>query len=141
MSFGERLRALRMEHNLYQKDLAKYLKVSVSTISNYETSTHLPDAYIICRLADYFQVSSDYLLERTDIRDTCDILSMPLTETDTVSDYVELLMALDVEKCKDAKKYLDYLTFCSKKTAAIDLKQQIKKAMRKKNGTDFKPPL
>ena len=94
MSLGQRLRSLREEREVYQKELAKLLHVSVGTISNYETDTHLPDAEKIRALADYFQVSSDYLLERTNIKETCDILGAPVADDYTVSDFVELLLDL-----------------------------------------------
>lgn len=55
MSLGQRLRSLREEREVYQKELAELLHVSVGTISNYETDTHLPDAEKIRALAVTFR--------------------------------------------------------------------------------------
>lgn len=68
MTFGSRLRELRNERNMTQEDLAKILKVSRATVGRYETDERFPDKEILQKLADYFDVSIDYLLCRTDIR-------------------------------------------------------------------------
>lgn len=62
---AEILTSLRQERGIYQKEIAVYLKVSVGTISNYEKGIHQPDLDTLCRLADFFGVSTDYLLGRT----------------------------------------------------------------------------
>ena len=70
-TFGGRLRRLREEKGLKQTDLAKLLKLeSSSTISQYENEAlnRIPDAHILQKLAELFNVSIDYLLGRTDIR-------------------------------------------------------------------------
>lgn len=70
-TFGGRLRRLREEKDLKQTDLAKLLKLeSSSTISQYENEAlnRIPDAHILQKLAELFNVSIDYLLGRTDIR-------------------------------------------------------------------------
>lgn len=64
-TFGEILAELRQDRNLTQKDLAKYLHVSPGTVSNYENNIHLPDLEKILILANYFGVTTDYLLGRT----------------------------------------------------------------------------
>ncbi|GFH96061.1 HTH-type transcriptional regulator Xre [Lachnospiraceae bacterium] len=66
MNFGEKLYRLRVERGIYQKQLAAYLHVSVGTISNYENGIHSPDLKTLSKLASYFRVSADYLLDRTD---------------------------------------------------------------------------
>lgn len=65
--FAERLEELRTANGIYQKELAIYLNVSIGTISNYENGIHQPDLNALCQLADYFGVSTDYLLGRTPI--------------------------------------------------------------------------
>ncbi len=60
--FGNRLKSLRIEKSLIQKELADLLKVSPSTIGMYERNQRDPDTDTIRFLADYFNVSSDYLL-------------------------------------------------------------------------------
>ena len=67
MIIAERLTLLRENREIYQKELASYLKVSIGTVSNYEKGIHEPDLETVCRLADFYGVSTDYLLGRTSI--------------------------------------------------------------------------
>lgn len=64
MSFGERLRCLIEEHEITQKELAKQLNLAPSTMGCYVQDTREPDFSTLKALADYFDVSADYLLER-----------------------------------------------------------------------------
>ncbi len=60
-----RLVELRKEKGLSQVALAKELGVDCSTIAKYETGDRLPDLVMLCKLADYFNVTTDYLVGRT----------------------------------------------------------------------------
>lgn len=60
---GERIRQLRKQNNFSQKQLAKLLNVSNSTICNYETGVSKPDLSILVQLATIFNVSIDYLMD------------------------------------------------------------------------------
>ncbi len=60
------LKQLRTEKGIYQKELADYLHVSIGTVSNYEQCIHSPNLDTLCKLADFYNVSVDYLLGRTD---------------------------------------------------------------------------
>lgn len=60
------IRALRKEKNLTMKELGKMMGVAESTISMYENGYREPDAKTLIRLADFFSVSTDYLLGRTE---------------------------------------------------------------------------
>lgn len=62
MTFGEKLRNLRMGEKIKQEDLAGLLKVSKATISKYESDLIQPDLEMIKKIAEYFGVSADYLL-------------------------------------------------------------------------------
>lgn len=66
--FGDRLKLLRTENKLLQKELADLLKVSPSTVGMYERNQRDPDTSTLRFLADYFNVSVDFLLGRTDLR-------------------------------------------------------------------------
>jgi len=77
--FPTRLRELREKSNISQKMLADKFGISKSTLGLWETGDTLPDAKMVSELADFFGVSSDYLLCRTetasidfDIRAICD---------------------------------------------------------------------
>ena len=69
MELGKIIRQLRCEKHVSQKQLATYLHVSISTISNYESGIHYPDPVTLCHIADYFHVSADYLLGRSAYKD------------------------------------------------------------------------
>jgi len=62
-----RIRQLREDLDLKQSDLAKETGIDQRTISNYETGKSNPDSFALIRLADFFNVSIDYLVCRTNI--------------------------------------------------------------------------
>lgn len=66
--FAERLTELRKEKGLTQDELGKILGFRDSTISQYETGKRKPDQETLTKIADYFDVTTDYLLGRSDIR-------------------------------------------------------------------------
>ena len=72
MEFGERLRALREEKNVTRDAIARKLNVSYSAVSKYETNVRFPDKGALIDLADFFDVSLDYLLCRSDINETAE---------------------------------------------------------------------
>lgn len=61
-----RLKALRKKKRITQLKLAMDLNISQNTISRYEKGIREADYAMLIKLADYFHVSIDYLLERTD---------------------------------------------------------------------------
>ncbi|PFY08596.1 helix-turn-helix domain-containing protein [Bacillus toyonensis] len=61
---GENLRKLRKQNNLTMKELGKKLNLAESTISGYENGNRKPDYDTLNRFADFFEVSTDYLLGR-----------------------------------------------------------------------------
>ena len=60
-----RLKELRDQKGLYQKDIASFLNVAVSTYSYWENGTYEPDQTSLSKLADFFGVTTDYLLGRS----------------------------------------------------------------------------
>ena len=60
--FGARLKELRTEKNISQQTLALEIKYSQQVISNWESGNVEPTASAIVAVADYFGVSTDYLL-------------------------------------------------------------------------------
>lgn len=66
---GERLRKLRLERKLTQKELGKKVNVTKVSISGYENGIRNPDTETLQALADFFDVSTDYLLGRTEESD------------------------------------------------------------------------
>ena len=62
----DRLRELRLKKNLTQKELADILDVDRTAIAKYETGASGAKSEVLKKIADYFGVSVDYLLERSD---------------------------------------------------------------------------
>lgn len=60
-----RLKELRKKRNISQLKLALDLSMNQNTISRYETGEREADYKTLIKIADYFNVSIDYLLERT----------------------------------------------------------------------------
>jgi transcriptional regulator with XRE-family HTH domain len=73
--FKERLKQLRIEKELNQPELAKQLNVAKQTVSNWENGNRTPDSEMLIIIADFFDCSVDYLLGRTEDRDTLIIKS------------------------------------------------------------------
>lgn len=65
-NFHLRLKELRVQKNVMQKDLAILLEVTTRGIRNYENGTHEPSYDRLIKIADYFDVSIDYLVGRSD---------------------------------------------------------------------------
>ncbi len=64
---GNRINELRKERGLSQDALAKQIGVSQKAIDYWERNVNEPKASYIILLADYFEVTADYLLCRTDV--------------------------------------------------------------------------
>lgn len=66
--FGRKLKELRLERKINQSELGEIIGISPSTVGMYERDQRFPDKDILSKIADYFEVSVDYLLGRTDER-------------------------------------------------------------------------
>lgn len=64
MTVGRRIAKLRNSAQMSQFQLAKVLKIGTSTLGMYETDKREPSPKVLKRIADYFNVSTDYLLGR-----------------------------------------------------------------------------
>ena len=60
----EKLKELRKKNKLTQQQLAQFLGITVSAYGNYELGQREPPIEYLCKLADYFGVSVDYILDR-----------------------------------------------------------------------------
>lgn len=94
MAIGKKISELRAKRGLSQSDLAKDLNVSTSTIGMWETDKRAIKDEIIVQIADYFNVSADYLLGR---EDNSDLLAAHIDSNLT-----------DEEK-REVENYLNYL--------------------------------
>ena len=66
--FAERLKTLRKADRRTSKEMAEYLGISQRAYLYYESAVHYPDVPNLIKLADYFDVTTDYLLGRSDRR-------------------------------------------------------------------------
>ena len=68
-NFSERVTALRKEFRYKQREMAEICSISLSAYQAYEYKRSLPDVPGLVRLADFFNVSLDYLMGRSDVRE------------------------------------------------------------------------
>ena len=116
-SFGEILTSLREERGIYQKELAAILKVSVGTVSNYENNIHFPDQEALLQLADYFEVTVDYLLGRTSYRYSLDTLNEEYAPGMTVAELVNIIQHFNPQ---NMASFLDYIELLQLRQKAED---------------------
>lgn len=97
MKFQHRLKELRKEFNLTGEDLGKLFNVSKTAVSNWESGNRNPDIETLIKIANYFNVSVDYLLGNSNIK-SCE------EEKDLFK-----LFKIHLEECKiyDHKKSLE----------------------------------
>lgn len=65
-SFPETLSALRREKNISQRQAASELGISQALLSHYENGAREPGLNFVCRVCDYYGVTADYMLCRSD---------------------------------------------------------------------------
>lgn len=65
-----RLKDLREDHDLTQAQVGRAINVPQRTYSYYENGQRMLPPWVLCALADFYQVSVDYLLGRTDRPET-----------------------------------------------------------------------
>lgn len=66
---GEKLRSLRIENKLTQKQVADRIGLAISAVSSYESGTRYPSYDALIKLSKMFHVSTDYLLGLTSKRE------------------------------------------------------------------------
>ena len=101
-----RLKELRERAYLSQEGLAMQLNVSQSTVSAYEVGERTPDLEMLISIARFFNVSIDYLVGLTDIRQT-------MRQSDLTSEEIDILFlyrSLDPTKQIRLRSYLDGLS-------------------------------
>ena len=102
MAFGDQLKLLREEKGVTQKDIGKLLNISDRVIGYYEQDNRFPkDENTLIRLADFFEVSVDFLLGQTDIRTSykdkynnmkiIDVSNLPEEAIKLAEEYIEFL--------------------------------------------------
>jgi len=97
VEFGEKLRQLRKEKNLTQKQLAELIGVKNSVISFYEVGDRFPSPEVIRKLAMTLHVSTDYLLG-VERNETVDVSGLNEKEKSLVHALVDTLKNKDSNK-------------------------------------------
>lgn len=88
--FSTRLKELRLNKGLRQEQVATFIGVNKSAISTYENGIRQPSYDILIRLASLYQVSTDYLLGKTNIR-SLDISGLSERDSTLLCELVESL--------------------------------------------------
>ena len=68
LALNENIKNLRISHGLSQVEFAKNLCVTKQCVSNWENDNVVPSIDMLCKIADFFGVSTDYLLGRSERR-------------------------------------------------------------------------
>ena len=98
--FSDTLKLLRRANQLSQQDLATKLEISKSAVSMYEQGRREPDFVVLEKIADYFDVNTDYLLGRESngqcpppitIAAHLDTSDLTKAELRDVEDYIEFV--------------------------------------------------
>lgn len=87
---GDKLKSLRIEKKLTQKQIADRIGLAISAVSSYESGSRYPSYDVLVKLARIFHVSTDYLLGITDRRNV-DVTGLGDDEIELVSQLVEML--------------------------------------------------
>ena len=101
---GNRIKLLREEKKIRQDELAKVLSISPSAVGMYERDEREPNDEITLKLAEYFGVSTDYLLGKSDIRNPEEIKNIPHANAGGVD-----TTGLDEDDLKELQAQIDYM--------------------------------
>ena len=96
MDIGSKLKTSRIKAGLTQETVAEKIGVSRQTISNWENNNILPSINMLIRIATFFSVSSDYLLE-LDNRKFIEVEGLTLEEISHIQQIIN-----DIKKTRNA---------------------------------------
>lgn len=100
-TLGKRLRYLRKENGLTQEQLADIFLLNKSSISRYEKGHQVPEIDTLNQIADFFDVSIDYLLGRTNTKQFENI-----TEVENIFEYPNDLSSDEIKEINDYIKFI-----------------------------------
>lgn len=92
---GKKIKELREIKQITQEELAKYLGVAPQTVYKYEKEINEPDLKTTSKIAEYFNVTTDYLLGHTD---NLDMLNEPIQIAASMKDGLDISDMDDDEK-------------------------------------------
>ena len=144
-SFSERLKELRAEKGIRSEDAAEVFGVSRATLSAYEMGKSVPDLNVLNKMADFYEVSTDYICGRTNVKKflQVDTSSVKLSQSDvnkiselSDSETVGLSLLINSAQFKKMVKalavcyisafYLDYYNEHESKRSIPAVKKELK---------------
>lgn len=90
VNMGDKLKNLRLERKLTQKQLADRIGLAVSAVSSYESGVRYPSYDVLIKLSRIFHVSTDYLLGITSAR-SLDVSGLDDDEIGVVARMIDIL--------------------------------------------------
>lgn len=124
IKFSKRLREERLKKKLTQAMLADILRIDQTSISKYETGKQFPDLSVLNDIANFFEVSLDYLTGRTDIRIS--------QESSCKKTSANILSHLDELSDESIEELEDYLKFLKLRESVHKSKETLSSASKKK---------
>ena len=115
---GGRIKTLREEKGMSQAELAAALGCSRMTINNYETEKRIPDIEFAMNLANYFNVTVEYLSGRTEFRDKDDIAV-------SVKKAEQLVKTIEKLPQSDSQRMLSYFQEVLEKAEENELESSV----------------
>lgn len=109
MNFSYTLKTLREQKHVTQKQLAAHLNISRATISGYESKSHQPDFDTLERIADYFEVSLDFLISGQPRRGIDENIQTKILESALEQEIKSSLPQLSLASKKEVLKYIQLL--------------------------------
>jgi transcriptional regulator with XRE-family HTH domain len=107
-NLDNRIKALRIEKGLSQDELAKYMTIkNRSTLAGWELGRVAPNHEMIIKLADFFDVTTDYLLGVTDDRHHTEEFRTTMKDGRILSGYAELFSGLTAEDFQKVVKIIE----------------------------------
>jgi transcriptional regulator with XRE-family HTH domain len=100
-SFGNRVDLLRKEHNLNQTELAKIFGVTKSAVSDWKCRGKQPSQETLIGLANFFDVSLEYLLGISDVRKSDPVIVEEETRSFAIKLIEELLKSNTIKNAED----------------------------------------
>lgn len=94
----------------YKRSSPLTWNMTVATVSNYEKGVHTPDIKTLIKLADFYDVSTDYLLQRTNYKANISTLNTRLSPEYTLSDLMNTTLELDRHNTDALLDYYELLT-------------------------------
>ena len=107
VAFADRLKDERTQKGLTQSELARTLFLGQTSVSKYERGKQIPEMPTLQKIADFFGISIDYLLGKTDIKKY--VQNDQRSNSIADDKLIEKMKNLDEESKKELEKYMDLL--------------------------------